>query len=137
MLDRLKPRKIVVASSAPPICYPDCYGIDMSSLGELVAFRAMLRLRNYVAPTTPDELRAAYAACTQEQLSKAIADLLTPPDMHAEVQVIFQTMDGLHASCPDTTGDWYFSGNYPTPGGERVLGMALANYLARRDGRSY
>ena len=137
MLDRLKPRKIVVASSAPPICYPDCSGIDMSSLGELVAFRAMLRLRNYVAPTTPDELRAAYAACTQEQLSKAIADLLTPPDMHAEVQVIFQTMDGLHASCPDTTGDWYFSGNYPTPGGERVLGMALANYLARRDGRSY
>ncbi len=137
MLDRLGPKRIVVVSSAPPIAYPDCYGIDMSSLGELVAFKALLKLRGGEVPRTPSELRAAYAAIPLPVLSKAVAELLTPPEMKAKVDVIFQTMESLHTACPLTTGDWYFTGNYPTPGGERVLQQAIDNYLSRRDGRSY
>ncbi|MBP5226387.1 MAG: amidophosphoribosyltransferase [Kiritimatiellae bacterium] len=137
MLDRLRPKKIIVASSAPPICYPDCYGIDMSSLGELVAFRALMRLRNDDAPKTPAALRAAYAAFPLKVLSEAIARLLTPDGMRADVAVIFQSVDALHAACPDSAGDWYFTGDYPTPGGERVLARAIENVLAHREGRSY
>ena len=137
MLDRLGPKRIVVVSSAPPIAYPDCYGIDMSSLGELVAFKALLKLTDGKVPRTPDELRAAYEAVGLDKLSAAIAELLTPPDMHAQVTVIFQTLDALHAACPDTTGDWYFTGHYPTPGGEKVLQHAIDNYASRREGRSY
>ncbi len=137
MLDRLGPKRIVVVSSAPPIAYPDCYGIDMSSLGELVAFKALLKLTDGKVPRTPDELRAAYEAVGLDKLSAAIAELLTPPDMHAKVTVIFQTLEALHTSCPDTTGDWYFTGHYPTPGGEKVLQHAIDNYASRREGRSY
>ncbi len=137
MLDRLGPKRIVVVSSAPPIAYPDCYGIDMSSLGELVAFKALLKLTDGKVPRTPDELRDAYEAVGLDKLSAAIAELLTPPDMHAKVTVIFQTLEALHTSCPDTTGDWYFTGHYPTPGGEKVLQHAIDNYASRREGRSY
>ena len=137
MLDRLGPKRIVVVSSAPPIAYPDCYGIDMSSLGELVAFKALLKLRRDDVPRNPDALRAAYAAIPLSELSKAIAALLTPPEMKAKVDVIFQSMPNLRKACPMTTGDWYFTGNYPTPGGERVLQHAIDNYLARSEGRSY
>ncbi len=137
MLDRLGPKRIVVVSSAPPIAYPDCYGIDMSSLGELVAFKALLKLTDGKVPRTPDELRDAYEAVGLDKLSAAIAELLTPPDMHAEVTVIFQTLEALHTACPDTTGDWYFTGRYPTLGGEKVLQHAIDNYATRREGRSY
>jgi amidophosphoribosyltransferase len=137
MLDRLGPKRIVVVSSAPPIAYPDCYGIDMSSLGELVAFKALLKLTDGKVPRTPTELRAAYESIPLEKLSAAVAELLTPPDMHAQVTVIFQTLDALHAACPDTTGDWYFTGHYPTTGGEKVLQHAIDNYATRREGRSY
>ena len=137
MLDRLGPKRIIVASSAPPILFPDCYGIDMSTLGELVAFRALV---NLVGPDRIREgvdLRRLAAEFTLDELSREIARLITPLGIKAKVDVIFQSMEGLHKACPQTSGDWYFTGDYPTPGGERVLAQSLSNYLARREGRSY
>lgn len=146
MLDRLHPRQIVVASSAPPICYPDCYGIDMSTLGELVAFRALVNLLGDSATDTlwralesadSDPLASLYGRFTEQELSREIARLLTPPGLKAEVKVVFQTVPDLHKACPLNSGDWYFTGNYPTPGGYRVLRKALRNYLEHRSERSY
>ena len=146
MLDRLGPKRIVIASSAPPIRYPDCYGIDMSTLGELVAFKALV---NLLGESAEDDLRRAmangganpiaelYARFAEERHAAEIARLLTPPGMRAEVVVVYQTIDALHASCPGSSGDWYFTGDYPTPGGYKVLHKALANYLARKTDRSY
>ena len=135
MLDRLGPKRIVVASSAPPICYPDCYGIDMSTLGELVAFKALVGLEGEIGEA--EDVRELYARHTQKEISDEIARLITPSGMKAKVDVVFQTVEALHRCCPDSAGDWYFTGRYPTPGGERVLKEALKNYLERKDGRSY
>ena len=204
MLDRLGPKRIVIASSAPPIRYPDCYGIDMSTLGELVAFRALVNLLDGERGTYPPseasaeggsmrggngerELREAlaesehlhdstcstrlkslnplaslYARFTEEQHTAEIARLLTPPGMKAEVKVVYQTVDDLRRclmtrtddegrtteNCPSnfqlstfnfqpTIGDWYFTGDYPTPGGYKVLRKALLNYLEKSSERSY
>ncbi len=182
MLDRLGPKRIVIASSAPPIRYPDCYGIDMSTLGELVAFRALVNLldgergmRNGERGTGNEEreLREAlneskqlhvstcsaqtefynplgplYARFSDEQHCAEIARLLTPPDMKAEVKVVYQTVDDLRRCLQppnyQTTkppnypiGDWYFTGDYPTPGGYKVLDKAIANYLNQNNERSY
>ena len=146
MLDRLGPKRIVIASSAPAIRYPDCYGIDMSTLGELVAFRALVNLmgedaerelRSAYASGGPNPLSRFYSAFTEEEHSAEIARLLTPPDIKAEVKVVFQTIDALHAACPDSSGDWYFTGDYPTQGGYKVLHRALANYLGHSGERSY
>ena len=144
MLDRLGPKRIIVASSAPPIRYPDCYGIDMSTLGELVAFRALENLLGNDAKagfgsarSEPNPLAPLYARFTEEQHAAEIARLLTPPGMRAEVSVVYQTVEALRSACPDATGDWYFTGDYPTPGGYRVLQTALANYVAHRSERSY
>ncbi|MBO7685489.1 MAG: amidophosphoribosyltransferase [Kiritimatiellae bacterium] len=149
MLDRLGPKRIIVASSAPPIRYPDCYGIDMSTLDELVAFKALV---NLLGETAESELRTAlgrrascplnplaplYARFSEEQHIAEIARLLTPPGMKAEVRVVYQTVDALHAACPGSSGDWYFTGDYPTPGGYKVLHQALLNYLDHKGGRSY
>ena len=153
MLDRLGPKRIIVASSAPPIRYPDCYGIDMSTLSELVAFRALVNLLGddaeqtlhtaldsvalkSSAPTS-NPLASLYARFSEEEHSAEIARLLTPQGMHAEVSVVFQTVPALHEACPGATGDWYFTGDYPTPGGYRVLRRSLENYLAHRAGRTY
>lgn len=151
MLSRLGPKHIVVASSAPPIRYPDCYGIDMSTLGELVAFRALVNLLNEEGGTGNGEreLRKAldsgalnplaplYARFTDEQHAAEIARLLTPPNIDVEVSVVYQSIASLHAACPNTTGDWYFTGDYPTPGGYKVLHKALSNYLDKNSERSY
>ena len=137
MLDRLGPKRIIVASSAPPICYPDCYGIDMSTLGELVAFKALVNLEGDRAIAETDDVRALYARHSLAELSSEIARLITPKGMKAKVDVIFQTVDDMRRCCPDSSGDWYFTGDYPTKGGERVLHDALKNYLARKEGRSY
>ena len=151
MLDRLGPRRIVIASSAPPIRYPDCYGIDMSTLDELVAFRALVNLLGERAEpelrrclhsasslaTCHSSLQALYARFPEEQHCLEIARLLTPPDMKAEVKVVYQSIDALHAACPGSSGDWYFTGDYPTPGGYRVLEKALGNYLEKKNERSY
>ena len=141
MLDRLGPRRIIVASSAPPICYPDCYGIDMSTLGELIAFKALVNLEKRTETDRGEwlkaDVRTLYARHSQEELSEEIARLITPSGMRARVDVIFQTVDAMHSCCPNSTGDWYFTGHYPTAGGERVLKAALKNYLENRNERSY
>ena len=139
MLDRLGPRRIVIASSAPPVRYPDCYGIDMSTLGELVAFRALV---NLLGPEAESELKrnppaSLYARFSDAQHCDEIARLLTPPGMKAEVKVVYQTVDALHRACPGSSGDWYFTGDYPTPGGYMVLNTALQHYLENNDERSY
>ena len=136
MLDRLEPKRIIVASSAPPICYPDCYDIDMSSLGELVAFRALVQLLGPDADFSIP-LQELYARFSLPELSKKIAELLTPEGMRAKVDVIFQPITSLHMVCPGNLGDWYFTGNYPTPGGFKVLDRALQNYLSKSSARSY
>jgi len=157
MLDRLGPKRIVIASSAPPIRYPDCYGIDMSTLDELVAFRALVNLLGTdaekelwgaaVPAASPDEppgrrLSMLYARFTEEEHCAEIARLLTPPGMKAEVAVVYQTVENLHKCLGATNqgatfGDWYFTGDYPTPGGYKVLHTALENYLEHKHGRSY
>ena len=147
MLDRLGPKRIVIASSAPPIRYPDCYGIDMSTLGELVAFRALVNLlgdgandllHEALMGNAKNPLEALYAKFTEEQHAAEIASLLTPPDIRAEVVVVYQTVDDLRRCLGgENIGDWYFTGDYPTPGGYKVLRKALLNYLDKRNDRSY
>ena len=152
MLSRLGPKRIVIVSSAPPIRYPDCYGIDMSTLGELVAFRALV---NLLGPDAEKELREAlegrascplnplaplYARFTDEQHCAEIARLLTPPGTKAEVVVVYQTVENLRKCLNNSQlafGDWYFTGDYPTPGGYKVLRKALLNYLEKNSERSY
>ncbi|MCB9182369.1 MAG: class II glutamine amidotransferase [Flavobacteriales bacterium] len=157
MLDRLGPKRIVVVSSAPQIRYPDCYGIDMAKLGDLVAFRAAIALlketkqENLIddvydqalamvgRPFTEQEnvVKAIYKPFTAEQLSDKVAELLTPPDINAEVRIVFQSIEGLHAACPGHSGDWYFTGDYPTPGGNRVVNRAFINYMEGKNVRAY
>ena len=146
MLDRLGPKRIVIASSAPPIRYPDCYGIDMSTLGELVAFRALVNLLGEEAEQElwraygsgeKNPLERLYAMFSEAEYSAEIARLLTPPGMKAKVKVVYQTIDALRTACPASAGDWYFTGDYPTPGGYKVLRKALYNYFTRNSERPY
>ncbi|MFY7838966.1 MAG: amidophosphoribosyltransferase [Lacibacter sp.] len=157
MLGRLGPKKIIVVSSAPQIRYPDCYGIDMSKLGDFVAFRAAIELLKErgmedvitEAHSTIKEMqrnnqlhtenivRRIYKPFTTEEISDKIAQLITPAGFTIPVQVIYQNIEDLHASCPTNTGDWYFTGNYPTPGGNRVCNKALLNYLDGKNVRGY
>jgi amidophosphoribosyltransferase len=156
MLDRLQPRKIVIVSSAPQIRYPDCYGIDMAKIGDLIAFKAAISLleeRNMeslidqVFEECKEQLKRGgdaenvvkkiYAPFTAEEISARVAQLVTPADCNAEVEVIFQTIEDLHQACPENTGDWYFSGDYPTPGGNRVSCKAFINYVQGLNERAY
>ncbi len=157
MLARLQPKKIIVVSSAPQIRYPDCYGIDMSKLGDFIAFRAaveLLKERNMedVLTKAMEEIkelqrtnqlhtrnvvRDIYHPFTPEDISNKIAQLITPAEVSVPVQVIYQTIEDLHDSCPTNTGDWYFTGNYPTPGGNRVCNKAFLNYMEGRNVRGY
>jgi amidophosphoribosyltransferase len=157
MLSRLGPKKIIVVSSAPQIRYPDCYGIDMSKLGDFIAFRAAVELlRDRGMEDLLDELyrrclqlkkcnklhlenvvRQVYKPFTTEEISKKIAELITPEDIDFPVEVIYQTIEDLHASCPTNTGDWYFTGNYPTPGGNKVVNNAFINYIEGNNSRGY
>ena len=156
MLDRLNPKKIVIVSSAPQIRYPDCYGIDMAKIGDLIAFKAVISLieeRNMehlidqVFEECKQELtkgndaqnvvKKIYAPFTDEEISARVAQLVTPEGINAEVEVIFQTIPNLHKACPDHQGDWYFSGDYPTPGGNRVSCKAFVNYVSGLNERAY
>ena len=157
MMDRLNPKRIVVVSSAPQIRYPDCYGIDMAKLEGLVAFQAALELlkeRNlyhivdevYVKCKAQQNLKDSkvvnyvteiYAPLTQQEVSNKIAELLSSPEINAEVKIIFQTVENLHISCPDNLGDWYFTGDYPTPGGNRVVNKAFMNFYEGKNARAY
>jgi amidophosphoribosyltransferase len=157
ILDRLGPRTIVVVSSAPQIRYPDCYGIDMAKLGDFIAFQAAVSLiRERGMESLLDEtyahckadlsrpkeenvnhVQAIYAPFTEEEISKKISELLTPDDIQAEVKIIFQSVENLHRACPNHTGDWYFTGDFPTPGGNKVVNRAFVYYMEGRDERAY
>jgi amidophosphoribosyltransferase len=157
MMDRLLPKKIVVVSSAPQIRYPDCYGIDMAKLEGLVAFRAALALlkeRNlyYIVEEVYQKSKAQedftdadvvnyvkeiYAPFTDQEISDKIAEMLTPENTNAEVKIIYQTVADLHIACPKNLGDWYFTGDYPTDGGNRVVNRAFMNFYEGKDARAY
>jgi amidophosphoribosyltransferase len=157
IIDRLHPVKIVIVSSAPQIRYPDCYGIDMSKMGEFVAFEAAIQLlkergmENLIDEVyekckasllLPKEqivnhVKEIYRPFTQEEISAQITKIITPEDTNAEVEIIYQTLDNLHVACPDHKGDWYFSGNYPTPGGNKVVNKAFVNWKEGSNKRAY
>ena len=157
MLSRLEPKKIIVISSAPQIRYPDCYGIDMSKLGDFIAFRAAIALTKEAGKE--DYLQELYQRCKEldrtgqlhsvnvvqqvykpfspDQISEKIAQLITPPEVNIPVQVIYQTIESLHQACPTNTGDWYFTGNYPTIGGNKVVNKAFINFMEGKNVRGY
>jgi len=157
MLSRLNPKKIIVVSSAPQIRYPDCYGIDMSKLGDFIAFKAAVALLKDTAQEhiltevhekikvldaagelhTENVVRNIYKPFTTAQISDKIAELITPPEVSTPVEVIYQTIEDLHTCCPTNTGDWYFTGNYPTPGGNKVVNKAFLNYIEGKNERGY
>jgi amidophosphoribosyltransferase len=157
ILDRLGPKRIVVVSSAPQIRYPDCYGIDMSRMGEFVAFEAavsLLKENGMEAVLTdvykkckdslalPKEqvqnyVKAVYEPFTDQEISDRIAKIITPKETKAEVKVIYQTLENLHIACPDHLGDWYFSGDYPTPGGNKIVNRAYVNWMEGKNQRAY
>ncbi len=157
MLSRLSPKKIIVVSSAPQIRYPDCYGIDMSKMGDFIAFKAVIALlgergMNNVIDDTYQKIKAIeasgtlhsenvvrqlYKPFTPEEISDKIAQLITPSNVNIPVEVIYQTIEDLHECCPTNTGDWYFTGNYPTPGGNKVCNKAFANYVEGNNVRGY
>ena len=144
ILDRLHPKKIVMVSSSPQIRYPDYYGIDMPRLEEFCAFRATMALIEergmwqlvndvYLAckrdPQTDNHVRALYEPFTVEEINQKIVEMLRPKDMHAPIELVFQSIEGLHEACPNHPGDWYFTGHYPTPGGTRLVNQAFVNYI--------
>jgi len=157
ILDRLGPKKVVVVSSAPQIRYPDCYGIDMSRMGEFVAFEAAISLLKEMdrediildvyqkckdSAKLPKEevknyVKDIYSLFTDQQISDRIAQIITPKDIKCKVEVLYQTLDNLHIACPDHTGDWYFSGDYPTPGGNKVVNRAFVNWMEGKNQRAY
>jgi amidophosphoribosyltransferase len=157
MLDRLGPRKIIIVSSAPQIRYPDCYGIDMSKMGDFIAFQAAVQLleqrgqKQLILDVYADCLQAEksnklssvnfvkqiFKPFTVDEVSAQIALMLRPDDVNAEVELIYQSIENLHEACPNNTGDWYFTGDYPTPGGNAVVNKAFMNYVEGKDGRAY
>ncbi|MDA7768153.1 amidophosphoribosyltransferase [Flavobacteriales bacterium] len=157
ILDRLNPKKIVIVSSAPQIRYPDCYGIDMAKLGDFIAFQAAIALlkesgqeglidevyqkclADLALPTSEsvNHVQAIYKPFSADQISEKIAHLLRPQDINAEVNIIYQTIEDLHDSCPNNTGDWYFTGDYPTVGGNRVVNKSFVYYVEGRNQRAY
>jgi amidophosphoribosyltransferase len=157
MLDKLEPKKIIIVSSSPQIRYPDCYGIDMSKLKEFVAFRAALALLkdtkqenlldevyekcrnsiNDLSGNVENYVKDIFKPFTYEQVSNKIAEIVTPKNCKAEVKVIFQTIENLHTACPNHSGDWYFTGDYPTPGGNRVVNKAFMFFMEGKTVRAY
>ena len=157
MLDRLSPKKIVVVSSAPQIRYPDCYGIDMAKLEDFIAFRAAVELHKEqdtlsilekiynkcvaqaekATNQSENFVKELYEAFTPEEISNKIAELLSPQDIGTKVEIIYQTIENLHVACPDNPGDWYFTGDYPTPGGNRVVNKAFMNFYEGKNERAY
>ena len=157
MMDRLNPKRIVIVSSAPQIRYPDCYGIDMAKMEGLIAFRAALELlkernlyhvvdevylkckaqENFVDTEVVNYVTAIYEPFKPQEISDKIAEMLSSPEIKAEVKIIFQTVANLHIACPKNLGDWYFTGDYPTPGGNRVVNRAFMNFYEGKDARAY
>ncbi|MCI7515015.1 MAG: amidophosphoribosyltransferase, partial [Bacteroidales bacterium] len=149
ILDRLSPKKIVIVSSSPQVRYPDYYGIDMASLEQFIAFRAAISLlikrdmkdvirkvyeksvaqKNLPKEEIVNHVKEIYSHFTDEEISEEMVLLLTPKGTKAEVKIVYQTLDNLHKACPDHPGDWYFSGDYPTPGGNRMVNRAFIDYI--------
>jgi amidophosphoribosyltransferase len=157
ILDRLSPKKIVIVSSSPQIRYPDCYGIDMAKLGDFVAFRAAIELlketgneniinevykKSKAQENLPKEevvnyVKEIYEPFTSLQISDKIAQMLKTSDIKAELKIVYQSIENLHKACPDHLGDWYFTGNYPTPGGNKVVSRSFINFIEGRNVRAY
>lgn len=157
ILDRLGPKRIVVVSSAPQIRYPDCYGIDMTRMNEFIAFNAAIELlkergmeglidevyrkckaqQGLLKEQVVNYVKEIYAPFTEEEISDKIAEMVRDEHLKAEVKVVFQSVEDLHAACPNDTGDWYFTGDYPTPGGNKVVNTAYINWVEGRNERSY
>ena len=157
IMDRLRPKKIVIASSAPQIRYPDCYGIDMAKLGDFIAFQAAIALlkergqadliqevykkakaqENLPKEQIVNYVKEIYRPFTADEISAKITQLLTPEGLHAEVDIVYQSIEGLRMSCPNHTGDWYFTGDYPTPGGNKVVNKSFINYVEGKNVRAY
>jgi amidophosphoribosyltransferase len=157
MLDRIHPKKIVIVSSSPQIRYPDCYGIDMSRMSEFAAFRAAIELlkerglqslidevyrKSLAQKDKPKEeivnyVKEIYAPFTDEEISAKMAEMLTPKGTQAKIEIVFQSIENLHKASPDHNGDWYFSGDYPTPGGNRMVNTAFLNYIEGVELRAY
>ena len=156
ILDRLEPKKIIIVSSAPQIRYPDCYGIDMAKLGDFIAFQAAIKLikevnkDNFISEiyekckkenekkvNIKNRVKEIYKPFSAEQISNKISELLKPKGIRAEVEIIYQSIEDLHSSCPEHTGDWYFSGDYPTQGGNKVANKAFINYVEKINKRAY
>ena len=157
ILDRLNPKKIIIVSSAPQIRYPDCYGIDMSRMNDFIAFRALIELLKERKLTgkldevyekckaddsknaieVKNHVKELYNLFTAEEISEKISEIVRPQQIFADVQVIYQTIEDLHIACPNNLGDWYFTGNYPTPGGNKVANKAFINYMEGKNNRAY
>ena len=157
ILDRLGPKKIVIVSSSPQIRYPDCYGIDMTKLGDFIAFQAAVALlKDHNKESLIDEVyqlskdqqnlpkeevinyvQNIYKQFTAEQISAKISELLKSEQVKAEVQIVYQTVENLHKACPENPGDWYFTGDYPTPGGNKVVNTSFLNYIHGINTRAY
>jgi amidophosphoribosyltransferase len=157
MLDRLCPKKIIIVSSAPQIRYPDCYGIDMARLNDFVAFLAAISLlketgkqniinevynkckaqQGLAKEDMVNYVKEIYKPFTADQISAKITQMLTPKDLRAEVEIIYNSIENLHTSCPENLGDWYFTGDYPTPGGNKVVNSAFINYIEGKNTRAY
>jgi amidophosphoribosyltransferase len=157
ILDRLGPTEIIVVSSAPQIRYPDCYGIDMARLGDFIAFKAVIALlketrqesvinevylkckaqENLPKEEVINHVKAIYKPFTPAQISAKIAQLVTPKSVKAKVSIIFQSIEDLHIALPNHKGDWYFTGDYPTPGGNKVVNTSFINYIEGKSGRAY
>jgi amidophosphoribosyltransferase len=157
ILDRLEPKKIVVVSSAPQIRFPDCYGIDMAKMGDFIAFEAAIALiketgqlevienvyrkckeqENLPKEQIKNYVKEIYMPFGYEEVSRKISELLTPVDINTEVEIVYQTVENLHAACPNNKGDWYFTGDYPTPGGNKVVNKAFMNWYEGKNERAY
>ena len=157
MLDRLHPKKIIVASSAPQIRYPDCYGIDMARLNDFIAFKAAIALlkdtqqdhiindvykKSKAQENLPKEeiinhVKEIYKPFTAQQISDKIGELVKAATVNAEVKIIYQSIENLHKAIPNHTGDWYFTGDYPTPGGNKVVNQSFINYIEGNNVRAY
>jgi amidophosphoribosyltransferase len=157
ILDRLNPKKIVIVSSAPQIRYPDCYGIDMTRMSEFIAFNAVIALlkergmesliqevykkckdqENLPKEEVVNYVKEIYKPFTDEEISGKIAELLKPEYVKAEVEIVYQSVENLHKACPENNGDWYFTGDYPTPGGNKVVNTSFINFVEGKDARAY
>jgi len=157
ILSRLSPKKIVIVSSAPQIRYPDCYGIDMTKISDFIAFKAAIELlkenqmpgiisevynlckkqENLPKEKVINHVKKIYKPFTVKQISDKIAEMLKPAEMEAQLEIVFQSIENLHASCPNNTGDWYFTGDYPTPGGNKLLNRSYINFIEGKNQRSY